>query len=342
MSLYHNKTESKRQMQNLDTLLVGLRAAGEHTRLRILALCARSELSVSELVQILGQSQPRVSRHIKLMVEAGLLERIPQGAQVFLRLARNSEAARLAWSLVELIPETDAGLSRDLSRLQQVRDVRAQEAQDYFQTVAESWDSIRALHVSPQRVESKLREIIGDSIVTELLDIGTGTGRILEILAPQVKHGVGVDLSSGMLALARSNIERHGLNHLQVRKGDMYSLPVDNGSVDLAIVHMVLHYSDEPCEVIREAARVLRPDGRLILVDFAAHSEEQLRDQFNHHRLGFSDEEIRRWFEECGLDASVANEQLVGSPLTVKFWQARQRQTLHLLNSTQTSNGDAG
>ena len=329
-------------MQNLDTLLVGLRAAGEHTRLRILALCARSELSVSELVQILGQSQPRVSRHLKLMVEAGLLERIPQGAQVFLRLARNSDAARLAWSLVELIPETDAGLSRDLSRLQQVRDVRTQQAQDYFQTVAESWDSIRTLHVSQQRVESKLREIIGDVAVEELLDIGTGTGRILEILAPQVKHGVGIDLSSGMLAVARSNLERHGFNHLQVRKGDMYSLPADNGSVDLAIVHMVLHYSDEPCEVIREAARVLRPGGRLILVDFAAHSEEQLREQFNHHRLGFSDEEIRRWFEECGLDASAANEQLVGSPLTVKFWQARQRQTLHLLNPTQTGNGDAG
>jgi ArsR family transcriptional regulator len=142
--------------------------------------------------------------------------------------------------------------------------------------------------------------------------------------------------------VARSNLERHDFNHLQVRKGDMYNLPVDSGSVDLAIVHMVLHYSDEPREVIREAARVLRPDGRLILVDFAAHSEEQLREQFNHHRLGFSDEEIRRWFEECGLDASADNEQLAGSPLTVKFWQARQGQTLHLLKPTKTSKGDAG
>ncbi|MCP4768579.1 MAG: metalloregulator ArsR/SmtB family transcription factor [Gammaproteobacteria bacterium] len=318
-------------MQNLDTLLVGLRAAGEHTRLRILALCARSELSVSELVQILGQSQPRVSRHLKLMVEAGLLERLPEGAQVFLRLASDSDAARLSHALVELIPEADVVLNRDSSRLQQVRDARAQRAQDYFQTVAKSWDSIRSLHVSQQKVEDKLREIIGDEPVTELLDIGTGTGHILEILAPRVQHGVGVDLSSGMLAVARSNIERHGLSHLQVRKGDMYRLPVLSSSIDLAIVHMVLHYSDDPLEVIREAARVLRPRGRLLLVDFATHGEEMLRDEFNHHRLGFSDDEITHWFQQCGLEVDIAIEQLAGSPLTVKFWQARQRQNLQLL-----------
>ncbi len=328
-------------MQTLDTLLAGLRAAAEHTRLRILALCARSELSVSELVQILGQSQPRVSRHIKLMVEAGLLERIPEGAQVFLRVASDSEAARLSRALLELIPTADAGLARDLSRLQQVRDARAQRAQDYFQTVAKSWDSIRSLHVSQQKVEDKIREIIGDEPVGELLDIGTGTGRILEILAPRVEHGVGIDLSSGMLAVARSNIERHGHTHLQVRKGDMYNLPVDSGSVDLAIVHMVLHYSDEPQEVIREASRVLRPRGRLILVDFAAHGEEQLRDEFKHHRLGFSDDEIRRWCADSGLEFDPVIEQLPGSPLTVKFWQARQRANVHLLSPAQATNGES-
>ena len=324
-------------MQNLDTLLVGIRAAGEHTRLRILALCARSELGVSELVQILGQSQPRVSRHLKLMVEAGLLERIPEGAQVFLRLAGNSDTGRLARALVELIPEADVVLNRDLSRLQQVRDARTQRAQDYFQTVAKSWDSIRSLYVAQQKVEDKLREIIGDEPVSELLDIGTGTGRILEILSPQVKHGVGVDLSSGMLAVARSNIERHGFSHVQVRKGDMYRLPIEDSSIDLAVVHMVLHYSHEPLEVIREAARVLRPRGRLILVDFAAHCEEKLRDEFNHHRLGFSDDEVRHWFEHCGLEIDVDTEQLVGSPLTVKFWQGRQRNNLQLLKPARAT-----
>ena len=255
-------------------------------------------------------------------------------------LARDPSAAvreTLARALVELTPEADVVLNRDFARLQQVREARAQSAQDYFQTVAKSWDSIRSLHVSQQKVEGKLREIIGDEPIRELLDIGTGTGRILEILSPQVEHGVGVDLSSGMLAVARSNIERQGFSHLQVRKGDMYRLPIEDSSIDLAIVHMVLHYSDEPLEVIREAARVLRPHGRLILVDFAAHGEEKLRDEFNHHRLGFSDDEVRLWFKNCGLETDRDIEQLVGSPLTVKFWQGRQRDTLQLLKPARAT-----
>ncbi len=319
-------------MQTLEALLVGLRAAGEHSRLRILALCARAELSVSELVKILGQSQPRVSRHLKVMVEAGLLERLPEGAQVFFRVPDGAAVAGLAQALVGLIPQADAGLHRDFSRLQQVRDARAKQAQDYFHTVAKSWDTIRSLYVPQRQVEKKLLEILGDEPVQELLDIGTGTGRILEILAPQASRGVGIDLSNDMLAVARSNIEGKGLKNIHVRKGDMYQLPLEDASVDLAVLHMVMHYSDDPLEVIREAARVLRPRGRLLVVDFAAHTEEKLRSQFQHHRLGFTDGEIRQCFKKVGLIAHQKTEQLVGDPLTVKFWQAYQRQKLHTLS----------
>jgi ArsR family transcriptional regulator len=194
-----------------------------------------------------------------------------------------------------------------------VRDARAKRAQDYFHTVAKSWDSIRSLYVPH--------------------DIGTGTGRILEILSPRVVRGVGIDLSKGMLAVARSNIERAGLSNIHVRKGDMYQLPLEDASVDLAVLHMVLHYSDDPAEVIREVSRVLRARGKLIVIDFAAHTEESLRRDYQHYRLGFSDGEIRQWFQAAGLTARQKIEQLVGDPLTVKFWQAQQRQKLHALHA---------
>ena len=328
-------------MHTLDTLLVGLRAAGEHTRLRILTLCARGELSVTELTQILGQSQPRVSRHLKLMVDAGLLERLPEGAQVYFRVSDRADASRLAHALVALIPESDASLNRDLSRLQQVRDTRKQKAQEYFQKVAGSWDTIRSMHVPQQQLEDALLDVVGHEPVGELLDIGTGTGRMLEILAPRATRGVGVDLSSGMLAVARTNIERAGLTHVYVRQGDMYQLPIEDASVDLAILHQVLHYSDDPLEVIREASRVLRPDGRLIVVDFAVHTEEYFRSEFKHHRLGFSDDEIRQCFEAAGISAQTQPQQLIGEPITIKIWQAQKSNKLLSISRRRKSTNQA-
>ena len=326
-------------MHNLDTLLAGLRAAGEHTRLRILTLCARGELSVSELVQILGQSQPRVSRHLKLMVEAGLLERLPEGAQVYFRVSDRNETSNLAHALISLIPNADTLLVRDMSRLEQVRDGRAKKAQDYFQQVAERWNTIRALHVPEQQLDDTLLTVIGDEPIGDLLDIGTGTGRVLEILSDRISRGVGVDLSSGMLAVARSNIERAGLTHVHVRKGDMYQLPIEDASTDLAILNLVLHYSDSPTEVVREASRVLRNNGRLVIVDFAAHTEEYLRSEFKHFRLGFSDDEILSCFKAAGLTAASDTQQLVGDPLTVKIWYAQKQShisSIHPANKVST------
>jgi len=324
-------------MHSLDALLSSLRAAGEHTRLRILALCARGELSVTELTQILGQSQPRVSRHLKLMVEAGLLERLPEGVQVYFRVPDRDDASKIAHALVALLPESDAGLNRDFSRLQQVRDIRTQRAQEYFKQVAKNWDQIRAMHVPQQQLEDTLLEVIGDEPVGELLDIGTGTGRMLEILADRVTRGVGIDLSSDMLSVARSNIERAGLTHVHVRQGDMYQLPLDDASVDLAILHLVLHYSDDPSKVIQEASRVLRADGRLIVVDFAVHTEEYFRSEFKHHRLGFTDEEIRQCFRSAGISERMEPCQLIGDPLTIKIWQAQKSNNLLSLSQPRKS-----
>lgn len=315
----------------MDALLTGLRAAGEPTRLRLLAICAHGELSVTELTQILRQSQPRVSRHLKLLVEAGLLERFREGALVYYRIAENTESAFLARTLVDLLPEDDNELNRDLARLDQIRQKRAELASVYFQENAASWDRIRSLHVAQDKLEQELLNIVGRQRVDNFLDIGTGTGRILELLADQIDRGVGIDQSSEMLTLARSQLEQANLKHVHVRKGDMYSMPVENESFDLTTLHLVLHYSFEPGLVIAEAARALKPGGRLIVVDFAPHHEDQLRTEHKHQRLGFPDQEIRSLMESAGLQPGETHE-MVGDPLTVNIWQAEKLPASRTLN----------
>ena len=303
----------------MNDLIAGLKAAGEPTRLRLLALCANGELSVTELTQILAQSQPRVSRHLKLMVEAGLLTRLREGSMVFYRIADQHPTASLARKLVELLPEKDPGLQRDMARFEKIRQKRAQIADTYFQENAAQWDKIRALHVPEAEVENRLLAIVGKERIPSFLDIGTGTGRLLELFAPQVDQGLGIDLSSEMLTIARTQLEKHNLKHLQVRKSDMYTMPIDDQTIDLATLHLVLHYSQEPGAVIAEASRTLVTGGRLLIVDFASHEEEQLRIEHKHVRLGFHDDEIAKLMQQNQLALSNT-ETLVGNPLTVKIW----------------------
>lgn len=307
----------------MEALLAGLRAAGEPTRLRLLALCAHGELSVSELTNILGQSQPRVSRHLKLLVEAGLLSRFREGSLVFYRIAEGTESAYLARTLVDLLPDQDTELNRDLSRLDKIRAKRAEIAQNYFQENAADWNKIRALHVPEAEVEARLLALVGPQRVPNYLDIGTGTGRLLEVFAEQIDRGIGLDLNTEMLAIARAHLERDEFRHIQVRKGDMYNMPIDDQSIDLATLHLVLHYSLEPAAVIMEAARTLAPGGRLVIVDFGAHQEEHLRIEHQHQRLGFSNREIEQAMIQAGLEPG-ATESLVGDPLTVKIWQGQR------------------
>lgn len=307
----------------MDTLLTGLRAAGEPTRLRLLALCAHGELAVSELTQILGQSQPRVSRHLKLLVEAGLLERFREGALVYYRIAENSEAAHLARTLVDLLPENEGEINRDLVRLEQIRRKRAEAAAVYFKENADSWDRIRSLHVAKEQLEREFLDVVGRGRFESFLDIGTGTGRILELLANQIERGLGIDQSPEMLALARSHLEKANLKHVHVRKGDMYNVPVENESFDLTALHLVLHYSLEPGLVISEAARTLKPGGRLVIVDFAPHEIDQLRTEHQHQRLGFADPEVCALMADSGLIPGDTRA-MAGDPLTVNIWQAEK------------------
>jgi ubiquinone/menaquinone biosynthesis C-methylase UbiE/DNA-binding transcriptional ArsR family regulator len=311
------------QHDSLENLLNGLRAAAEASRLRLLVLCSQGEWTVTELTQVLGQSQPRVSRHLKLLAEAGLLERFREGSWVFYRRAQRGPGARLGRNLCRMLPPEDADLALDRQRLAAVRSARQEQAAQYFATQATRWDQVRSLHLDEGQVETALLEMFGDQPPRSLLDIGTGTGRVLQLLAPRIGFGLGVDLSREMLAVARANLDRTSLRNCQVRQGDMYHLPLPDGSFDAATLHNVLRFADDPGAALAEAARVLRPGGRLVVVDFAPHSLEFLREQHAHRRLGFADAQMRDWFAAAGL-AFEPPRRLAGDPLTVVIWPARR------------------
>jgi len=313
-----------------ETLYGALKAAAEATRLRILALLAEAELTVSDLTAILRQSQPRISRHLRLLAEAGLVERFREGSWAFFRLAERDGAAKLARELIARLDPDDATLSRDRERLAAVRAQRATAAQNYFRQHAAQWDRIRKLHVADEAVEVAIVAALADAPIRTLLDLGTGTGRMLELLGPQIERGLGLDLSLDMLSLARARLDRAGLKHCSVRQGDIYDLPLPRDSFDVVIVHQVLHFLDDGGRAIREAARVLRPQGRLLVIDFAPHDLEFLREEHAHLRLGFAVETVTQWMEQAELEF-VAHRVLVpGSDgrIAVSLWLGRDRRIL--------------
>jgi SAM-dependent methyltransferase len=323
---------------SIEGLVAMLRAAGDPTRLRLLLLLREAELAVSELIEIVGQSQPRVSRHLKLLGEAGLLERFKEGSWVFYRAADRGKGAELGRALAAL---ADPGLiETDLTRLAHVRETRAAAAAAYFKANAAEWERIRALHAPEKDVEAAILRRLAAGPIEDLLDAGTGTGRMLELLAPHAKRAVGIDVSPEMLAIARDRLARQNLPQVQVRLGDIYRLPFANGSggangaagFDAVLFHQVLHYLDDPGAAVVEAARVMRPGGRLAIADFAPHSLEFLRDDYAHRRLGFSDREVKSWFDAAGL--KQAESETIAPPaaatpspekLTVKVWLATAR-----------------
>lgn len=310
----------------MQAFLTALRAVAEPTRLRLLALSAEGDLTVSEMVQILGQSQPRVSRHLKLLTDAGLLERFREGNWVFHRLARDGAGAEVAARVLAMVPDGDDILIRDRDRLAQVKAERARAAADYFRRNAAHWDRLRSLHVDEREVERVLGRLLPETGIRDLLDVGTGTGRMLELFSPRIGHGQGVDLSPDMLAVARANLERSGVANCDVRQADMYRLPFPAGSFDAVTIHQVLHFVDHPGPVIAEASRILRPGGCLLVVDFAPHDLENLRTDHAHRRLGFADREVAKWFAAARLESRDV-VHLPGDPLTVAVWLAvRQEQ----------------
>ena len=300
--------------------------------MRVLALLGQAELTVKDLTAILAQSQPRISRHLKLLTEAGLVERHPEGAWVFYRLTDDGAAGRLARDLCRLADAGDAVLARDRERLHQLKQEQSEQARGYFSANAGDWDTIRALHVAENKVESAMLAALGGKQFECLLDLGTGTGRLLELFAPLYRRGVGVDASTAMLAVARANLDRAGIGHAQVRLGDIYNLALPRNAFDVVTIHQVLHYLDDPERAIAEASRVLRPGGRLLVVDFAPHELEFLRERHAHRRLGFGHEPMAQWVGSAGLDLDKVLDLPAGGrasdKLTVTLWLARDPRML--------------
>jgi ubiquinone/menaquinone biosynthesis C-methylase UbiE len=295
-------------------------ALADPTRLRIVALLRIMELSVGELAQVLGQSQPRVSRHLKILGDAGVLDRRKEGSWVFVALA-GPERTEPLFSLLDAWADgsTSALFEADAARTQGIRAERAEAANRYFASHAEVWDQIRSLHVAESDVERAIERSLGRRSLGRLVDIGTGTGRMTQLFAGRPSHATGIDRSSEMLRLARVKLEAAGISS-SLRQGDMYALPLADGSADSIIIHQVLHYAHSPATAVAEAARVLSPGGTLLVVDFAAHEREELRSTDAHIRLGFEDEAMAAWFAVAGLSMDRI-EHLKGGELTVTLWR---------------------
>jgi ubiquinone/menaquinone biosynthesis C-methylase UbiE len=320
----------------LDELVETLKAAGESTRLRLLSLLSAGDLTVSDLTDILGQSQPRISRHLKLLLEASLIDRYQEGAWAYFRLKQEGEAAALAASLLQSASGTDAVLSRDAGRLAAVKAARAAHASAYFSRNAAEWNELKQLHISEEKVEAALLDLVGSKPVDSLLDLGTGTGRILQLLDGVYRKAIGVDASRDMLSVARSNLDKSGTSRAAVRHGDIFNLPLEGQDFDLITIHQVLHFLEEPQAAIREAAGVLRPGGRLAIIDFAPHDLEYLRENHAHARLGFSHDVMNGWLEKAGLKVEkivdLNADKSGGSALTVTLWLARDPNLLMAVN----------
>jgi ubiquinone/menaquinone biosynthesis C-methylase UbiE/DNA-binding transcriptional ArsR family regulator len=311
----------------LQELLNQLRAVAEPTRLRILVALEGSELTVSELTQVLDQSQPRVSRHLKLLTDAGLLERYAEGSWAFYRLTSSEPGSRLIESVFTLIDRREVDMARDQRRLEHLRRENATRAHAYFSDVASSWDKVGRLHVAEREVEKAILSVSRDLKVDTLVDLGTGTGRMLEIFAGQVSEAIGVDSNRDMLSAARGKLAQQGHRHVQLRQADITDVPFQSEIADLVTIHQVLHYLDDPSAAVSEAARLLKTGGMLVVVDFAPHEHERLRSEFAHRRLGFREEEIVGLCRSQGLDV-VAIRRLKSKkanrskPLTVVLWAA--------------------
>lgn len=310
-------------MRSFDQSLDLLKALAEPTRLRLVALLCRGDLSVKDLTSLLGQSQPRLSRHLKLLTDAGWIVRSPEGAWVYYRMSESADL-NVVWAAVRaMMRSDDRQLAEDAERLQRLKQAQSASAEAFFQEHAVRWDALRADLVPEAQVEAAILDALGTRRVDRFLDVGTGTGRMLVLLQALYASGLGIDTTHAMLQVARSRLADAGVGHAQVRHGDGLALGLPRDSQDLVSLHQVMHFFDDPRALLAEAARVLAPGGRLLIVDFGPHQVEALRSEYRHRRLGFDGEEVGRWLKTLGLH--------VGAPIELRGGTAAGRHELPVM-----------
>ncbi len=310
-------------MTKFDSFVDILKAAGEETRLRLMSLLSQGELSVKDLTDILEQSQPRVSRHLKLLAEAGLVVRVAEGSWAYFRIADTGGAADFVRCLIEEIDPDDPRIVSDRLALDRVRKRQRAQADAYFSRIAASWDTIRNLHVPESALEKAIVQAVGAAKIEHMIDLGTGTGRMLELLSPRFVRGTGIDSSREMMAIARAKLAAASITHAHVQLGDISRLDAEIGPADLITLHQVLHYFDDPGVIIEQAALLLSDMGRMLIVDFGPHELEFLRQEHAHRRLGLSQWQMEGWVGTAGLEVCGFEEfpnKKNGEDLTVCLW----------------------
>jgi len=302
-----------------------LKTLGHPERLRILVLLARGELTVSEIVQILNLSQPRVTQYIKSLETAGIIERLKEGSWVFSRIRRgNAAISALVATTLATLPSDDPILEADLRRLEDVRVERSIAAEAFFASVANDSGTLGDEYIPKANIETMLRKMAGKGPFDYMVDLGTGTGRMLEVFADRVTRGSGIDNNIHMLKVARHKLAESNYSHIRVRQGDLISTPLENEVADLVTLHQVLHYLDDPQSAILEAARLLSSDGIVLIADFETHSQDEFRSENAHRRLGFEDKDIENWLSVAGLSLSrVETITTQSSRPNVKIWLGR-------------------
>jgi len=308
------------------------KALADPTRLRIARLLSEMELAVGELAQVLGQSQPRVSRHVGILCDAGLADRRREGSWVFLRSRAGSgkdapviEALENLLAVAEIEDaEFAAQCEADRRKLAAIRSSREEIAHSYFARHAGEWDELRALHSPDAKVEEALIGALAEKPLGTVLDIGTGTGRIAEVFGEHAERIVALDKNLEMLRVARAKLQHLPANLVDLVQGDFADLPFDKASFDTVVLHQVLHFAPDPALPLAEAARVTRGGGRIAIVDFAAHDREELRTRHQHARLGFTDQQMASLLRSGGFTPAdpIALE---GGELVVKIWLGTRR-----------------